>query len=243
VGAGGSVAGSAGSGGSGGSAGSTGADAAAGSGGASEAGPSDARTDVVEGGPNDAAVDADPACSTIPTNATITSHLRITTDNECEVFVNGTSVGTTANWQVAVTIDVSLFLHPGRKNVVAVRGTNTSSQGGNDRGIIGELTLQLDGGTSSIVVTNDTWRVSKTEETNWTSLTFDDSAWIAATEIANHGDGPWGAVLGTSTAKWIWSAAVPASTNDKPNLETAYARKTFYFSTNGTTVGSTPGCP
>jgi hypothetical protein len=187
--------------------------------------------------------DVNPACATINVDATITSHLRITADNECEVFVNGRSVGTTTNWAVAVTIDVSLFLYPGRKNVVAVRGTNTSSQGGNDRGIIGELTVESDAGSRSLVVTDDTWRTSKAEETNWTTLTFDDSAWILATAIANHGDGPWGAVLGTSNAKWIWSALVPADTADKPNLETAYVRKTFYFSTDGATIATTPACP
>jgi hypothetical protein len=36
---------------------------------------------------------------------------------------------------------------------------------------------------------------------------------------------------------------VPASTNDKPNAETAYFRKKFYFGTDGSTIASTPGCP
>jgi hypothetical protein len=190
------------------------------------------------------------ACATIPTTATLTSHLKITADNECEVFVNGTSVGMTNNWGVAVTIDVSLFVHPGRKNVIAVRGTNTSSQGGNDRGIIGELTVDADGGVAPLVVTNDAWRTSMTVPDadagagpDWTALNYDDSAWSAATEIAANGDGPWGAVLGSSTAKWIWSAPVPADTANKPNLETAYARRTFYFSLDGASIASTPACP
>jgi len=148
-----------------------------------------------------------------------------------------------------VTIDVSLYVHPGRKNVIAVRGTNTSSQGGNDRGIIGELTVDADGGVAPLVVTNASWRSAKTVPdvdaggSNWTAVDFDDSEWSAATEIASNGDGPWGAVFGTSAAKWIWSATVPADTADKPNLETAYARRTFYFSLDGATIGAAPACP
>jgi hypothetical protein len=192
----------------------------------------------------DLAADVPAACGTIPTTMTLTSHLKITADNECEVFVNGTRVGMTTNWGAAVTIDVSLYVHPGRKNVIAVRGTNTSSQGGNDRGIIGELTVDADGGVAPLVVTNSSWRSAKTVPdvdaggSDWTGLDFDDSGWSAATEIASNGDGPWGAVFGTSAAKWIWSAAVPVSTSDKP-----YARRTFYFSLDGTTIGGTPACP
>jgi len=190
------------------------------------------------------------ACRTIPTTATLTSHLKITADNECEVFVNGASVGTTNNWGAAVTIDVTLFVHPGRKNVIAVRGTNTSSQGGNDRGIIGELTVTADGGVAPLVATNAAWRTSATVSdvdaggADWTALDYDDSAWKAATEIASNGDPPWGAVFGSgSAAKWIWSAPIPADTAAKPNLETAYARRTFYFSLDGSTIASTPACP
>ena len=189
------------------------------------------------------------ACQTISPTATLTSHLRITADNECEVFVNGTSVGMTANWGSAVTIDVTLFVHPGRKNVIAVRGTNTSSQGGNDRGIIGQLSVDSDGGTAPLVMTDASWRTSMSVPdvdagaASWTALDFDDSAWSAATEIASNGDAPWGGGFGASAAKWIWSAPVPSSTTDKPNLETAYARRTFYFSLDGGSIASTPACP
>jgi hypothetical protein len=53
----------------------------------------------------------------------------------------------------------------------------------------------------------------------------------------------WGGGFGTSAAKWIWSAPIPANTTDKPNLETAYVRRTFYFSLDGGSISSTPVCP
>lgn len=172
----------------------------------------------------------DPRCPTVSPSATLTSHLKLTADNECDVYVNGQAVGQTTNWGSAVTIDVSLYVHPGRKNVVAVVGRNTSSQNGNDRGIIGELTTTVASTTSLLLVTDRNWRVTQTPGTDWFGLAYDDGAWIAATEVANSGDSPWGAIMGTgSTAKWIWFAPIPESTSAKPNLEATYARRTFYF--------------
>ena len=185
----------------------------------------------------------DPRCAEIPVDATLTAHLQITADNECEVFVNSESAGTTTNWGSPVTLDVSLFIHPGRRNVVAIRGTNTSSQGGNDRGIIGALKVGTSGNETELLVTDGSWRSSTTEVAGWTDLGFDDSAWPFATVIADNGAPPWGALLATPSAKWLWSAPVPSSTADKPNLETAYVRREFYFGFNGTDLSTTPGCP
>jgi hypothetical protein len=202
----------------------------------------DAGADAADTG-TDATAEVDPACAEIPTNATRTVHLRITADNECDVFVNGAAAGSTTSWPSPVTLDVSLFIHPGRVNVIAVVARNTSSQGGVDRGIIGELDDLADAGAKVVILTDDTWKTSKVEASGWPALLFDDSGWANATVVGNHGDSPWGALLGTSNAKWLWSAPVPASTNDKPNLETAYFRKKFYFGTDGSTIASTPGCP
>lgn len=203
----------------------------------------DAGADAVADTGTDATPEVDPACAEIPTSATRTVHLRITADNECDVFVNGAAAGSTTSWPSPVTLDVSLFLHPGRVNVIAVVARNTSSQGGVDRAIIGELDDLADAGAKVVIVTDDTWKTSKVEVSGWPSLLFDDSGWANATVVGAHGDGPWGALLGTSSAKWLWSAPVPASTADKPNLETAYFRKAFYFGTDGSTIASTPGCP
>jgi hypothetical protein len=63
-----------------------------------------------------------------------------------------------------------------------------------------------------------------------------------ATVVGTNGDSPWGALLGTSNAKWLWTAPIPVSTADKPNLETGYFRKRFFFGFDGE-VSATPGCP
>ncbi|MGC4092836.1 MAG: hypothetical protein QM756_34120 [Polyangiaceae bacterium] len=213
-----------------------------GSGGEPQGGAGAANGGADAGGAGGAGGSEDPACKSIAPEATLTSHLRFTTDNECEVFVNGASVGKSTSWGSAVIVDVSLYLHPGRQNLIAIIGTNTSSQGGNDRGIVGELTIDANGGTQSLLVSDDKWRVASTEQTGWTQLGFDDSAWIPATEIAAMGDSPWGNVMPGSTAKWIWSGPVPADTANKPNLESTYARREFYLGLDGQTASNTPRC-
>jgi hypothetical protein len=175
----------------------------------------------------------DPRCTEVPVNATVISHLKITADNECDVYVNGEPVGSTTSWSSAVTIDVSLFLHPGRRNVVAVVGRNTSSQNGNDRGIVGELTTTVGETLTPLIVTNDEWRVSQDPGEAWTSLDYDDSSWAFATEIATVGEGPWGQVIANTDVKWIWFAAVPESAGEKPNLEATYARRAFFLDFDG----------
>ena len=157
----------------------------------------------------------------------------------------------TTNWGSAVTIDVSLVCLPGRKNVIAVRGTNTSSQGGNDRGIIGQLSVDSDGGVAPLVVTDASWRTvhvrcltSTPARANWTAPRLRrHRRGRRVSVVLSNGDAPWGGGFGASAAKWIWSAPIPSSTTDKPNLETTYARRTFYFSLDGTTIGATPACP
>jgi hypothetical protein len=206
------------------------------SGGASEAGSGGELATAGSANPPD-----DPRCQEIAVDASVTAHLRITADNECDVFVNGSSAGSTNNWGSAVSLDVSLFVHPGRRNVVAVVGRNTSSQSGNDRGIVGELTIAQGEATLPVIITDAQWRTAKDEQVGWASLDFDDSSWSFASEIANMGDAPWGSVLAGSNAKWIWSAPVAANVADKPDLETAYVRREFYFDFDGLPANA-PSC-
>jgi hypothetical protein len=124
--------------------------------------------------------------------------------------------------------------------VVAIVGTNTSSQPNNDRGIVGELTVDTAAGTQALIWSDHDWRVASTNVTGWADLDFDDSAWLFATEVALMGDPPWGNIMPGSSAKWIWSAPIPAT--DKPVFEATYARRAFYLALDGLTASSEPSC-
>jgi hypothetical protein len=201
------------------------------------------------GGPNtDASTKRDAAaaqcsatCSTPCSSPMI--RLRVTTDDEGEVFVNGMSVGTITFWRAPLDVDVSRLVSKGGKNVLAIRGANASNQDGNDRGIIAELVVSPDASPAPLLVTDSAWRVATTEQADWTSVAYDDSSWSQATEIANQGDMPWGPVLTITSSKWIWSATVPAAASDKPAVETTYARRTFNLSLDGKALDDKPACP
>ena len=41
----------------------------------------------------------------------------------------------------------------------------------------------------------------------------------------------------------VWIGLLAIGTANKPNLETTYARRTFYFSLDGSTIAPAPACP
>ena len=66
--------------------------------------------------------------------------------------------------------------------------------------------------TSSVVVSDETWRCSDSEEGQWSDVTFDDSHWPQAhVTDATSIDGA------SARAKWIWS--------ENTDAQTVYCRK------------------
>src|SRR5512140_907221 len=95
----------------------------------------------------DVAVDAAPACP-IPVDATVPATIRFTADNERLVYLNGALVedNSALGWQTVSQLPVALRRNPTVPNVLAIRGRNTSSQAGADRGILVELSWAGVGG-------------------------------------------------------------------------------------------------
>ncbi len=206
----------------------------------------------------DAAADAASACS-IPADATVDATLRFTADNERLVYLNGALVEDNAalGWPTVSALTVTLHRNPRVPNVLAVRGRNTSSQAGADRGIIVELAAlaadagagdagDADGGTAVLLVSDAQWRVSSTAGDaglGWTDAAYDDSTWTFAIDQGPNGMAPWGAVLGASTApRWLWSYD-SATVATKPDQEDAYFRRTFYLSASGQAQNAPGACP
>ena len=134
--------------------------------------------------------------------------MAVTCDNEVEVYVNGALEAINTNWQMAST--VHLGVPPA---VVAIYCEDKGSYGG----ILAHLS-KGDG-------TDGTWKCSTTFENHWNQITFDDSAWFDAHEIATYPGGVWGnRVSGmTGNAKWIWSTKYGPAVADRK----MYCRKTI----------------
>lgn len=179
---------------------------------------------------------------TIALDATLAGVTRTSGDDNFELYVNGQLVKTFDGlWTSPQTDAVTLFRHPSKKNVIAARASNVVKVDGLDRMIVLDLSFDAGAGEQH-VVSDATWlRSPGGLETNWFAVDFAEANWTASTVVGNHGDAPWGAILGTSTAKFLWSyhsGMVDQTT--KPDAETVWFRKSFYVDLGGAPQ-STPG--
>jgi Ca2+-binding RTX toxin-like protein len=120
-------------------------------------------------------------------------------DDIYQLYINGVLVLSDDNWSDAELL--TLMLHPGDQ--LAVHAMDTGGPGG----VFFDIRLP-DGrriGTSS------EWLVSQSVSGDWTAADFDDSAWLAATEIGGPNDAPWDDDANApylpdpSPGQWIWS--------------------------------------
>ncbi|HUT33036.1 MAG TPA: hypothetical protein VNE39_06130, partial [Planctomycetota bacterium] len=131
----------------------------------------------------------------LPAAGVRAAELRISADDACEVFLNGTRLGANDAWQRAAAFAVAKHLKPGR-NVLAVRAQNNPFAGKNPAGLIALLPITLADGKPMAVVSNASWRAEKAERAGWQEPAFDDSAWAKALVAAPLGGGPWGRIAG-----------------------------------------------
>ena len=127
------------------------------------------------------------------------AELRIAADDACEVFLNGTQVGTHDTWSRTAVFTVGGLLKPGG-NVLAVRAENKPAPSKNPAGLIARLAMTLNDGAETAVVSDGSWRSDKNEHPQWEQAAFDDSSWKAAMVTAPFGEGPWGRIAGLSEA-------------------------------------------
>ncbi len=101
--------------------------------------------------------------------------IKVSADDEFELFVNGYRVGTGYFWPVAVTFDVAAGIREGR-NAIAVSVLNNQSIGG----LIVEGEFVLASSETVCITTDSSWKVSAQKEEGWTSPDFDDGTWASA---------------------------------------------------------------
>jgi alpha-L-rhamnosidase len=115
----------------------------------------------------------------------------ITADDQWLMYVNGHEVGRssgqTSSWTQAQQLDITSELHPGA-NTIAVAATNAGGPGS----WIGKLGLKYTDGTTTDLVTDNTWKASQAGPQGWQNPGFDDSAWVPALSADPYGSGPWG---------------------------------------------------
>jgi len=115
--------------------------------------------------------------------------VQITADNQFQLFVNGQPVGQGVDWRQLDVYDISEHLQKG-VNTIAVQVTNIDE---GSAGLVARVLVKETGGTFTSYSTNDTWKTSVRRYQNWTTPTFPESEWIAATSYGQLGAAlPWG---------------------------------------------------
>ena len=121
--------------------------------------------------------------------------LRVAADDTCEVYLNGTRLGTHSSWQSTAAYRVGKALQVG-KNVIAIRAENKPAPHKNPAGLLARLTIILADGTRRTVISSSAWQAANHEQDGWTKKDFDDHSWPSATVAAPFGGGPWGRIRG-----------------------------------------------
>jgi hypothetical protein len=137
--------------------------------------------------------------------------LRMTVDDQFTAYLNGRELGSHAGWPSGREFaDIGGVLRPGR-NVLAVRGENAPGpKGANPAGLAGALEVEFDDGTTSSVLSDDTWRCSREGPEGWQGRDFADEGWSRAVVAARFGEGPWGRKVGEADEFEVpYTAGIP----------------------------------
>jgi len=130
---------------------------------------------------------------------THTAVLRVAADDVCEIFVNGTRVGSHPTWARAGVFHVGPLLKAGQ-NLLAIRAENKPAPHANPAGLIARLAVTHADGKQTVLVSDTSWRVANQLCSQWEQVGFDNSKWKLAMVAAPFGGGPWGKIAGVDKA-------------------------------------------
>lgn len=131
----------------------------------------------------------------IPKKTVVQSaRLLVAGDNEFTAFVNGRPVGRGASFQTASVFDVAGLLRPGT-NVVAILVRN-AGDAPNPAGLLARIEATSTTGQRAELVTDESWRVSRTAAERWERAEYNDGGWSQAKVLGPVGMAPWGPVNG-----------------------------------------------
>jgi hypothetical protein len=116
--------------------------------------------------------------------------LLVTADNAYGTYINGTPVGAGQDYTTVVPTNVLAALQAGN-NLLAIAATNGGTTA-NPAGLIGKLVLNYADGTQTNILMDATWKTSKTLQSNWQLLSFNDTTWSNALVLGSYGISPWG---------------------------------------------------
>lgn len=138
--------------------------------------------------------------------------VRLTVDNQYELYINGVQVGSGQKWEQLQ--EHSAPLQKG-VNVIAVKAINTGGPGG----LLAEVFIN-----GKRIVSDPHWKVTANFSPGWNTVEFDDRSWARSKDECAYGTGEWGrrvaGLAKDSPAHWIWAQKTEPQ-------QTLYFRYTF----------------
>ncbi len=127
-----------------------------------------------------------------------------TCDDKSTVFINGVEVMKNEDWIAVSAVEVAESLKPGQ-NVVSVRADNRAGAAG----LMLRLTIKHKNGKETVIVTDDTWRVSPRSDPEWSKPGFDDASWAVPKVIGVLGGKglPWNDNISPASLRQAESAS------------------------------------
>ncbi|KAK0185535.1 lectin [Armillaria mellea] len=139
---------------------------------------------------DDAPVGVHPFRKAIPSSSTkcpVCATIIISCDDSYSIVVNGKEIGVGNGYHTSAVYTVGL--EPEGHNVFAIAVNNI----GGAAGLIATIHVDYSDGTTQTIATDTTWKTIKSSPPGgWTSPSFNDSAWIAASSEGHTANTPWG---------------------------------------------------
>jgi alpha-L-rhamnosidase len=129
----------------------------------------------------------------------ISARIRLTADNEFDLYLNGELLGKGEHWEDLDEFDVTTEIREG-KNVIAIEARNREG----DCGVLLGFERVPEDGKTLTLRSDDSWKVTDQAVEGWQNPDLDDSSWKQAVVVAKNGEGAWG----TQAANYKPSAPV-----------------------------------
>lgn len=127
---------------------------------------------------------------TVASGAVSDAQLVVTGDDTVDVWLNGKALAGstrgTDSWRRAIFVDLRPALTAGA-NTIAIAARNSTA---GPAGLIGRVHVATAGGTTDLV-TDGSWKASRTVGEDWALPTFADGSWTAAADLGAYGISPW----------------------------------------------------
>jgi hypothetical protein len=133
----------------------------------------------------------------LPTEAPVRSaRLRVSADDRCKIFINGTLLGMAADWKAGRQFDDLARVIRRGENLIAIEAENVRAPvPANPAGLLVVFEIETDDAPARAMmrtISDATWRSAENAGGGWEQAGFDDTLWRNASRLGAYGMAPWG---------------------------------------------------